>query len=361
VATARARKAAAVAAVRPRKVARPANEDGHVEPSYFASGNGKAELKFVSSGCAVMDEALGGGYVLGRVANLVGDRSVGKTLNAMEVCANVARSYPDAAIRYAEAEAAFDRPYAGALGIPLDRIEFNRDDQPLETVEDLYEDILSFLDRNIGRPGLYVLDSLDALSDDAEVAGKFNEASYGGAKPKAIGQLFRRLVQRIADQDVLLLIVSQIRDVLNARPFQETKRRSGGKALDFYATHIVWLSEIKKIKRTINKIERTVGVDIKARVRKNKIGLPFREAEYPVLFGYGIDDMTASVEWLIANHMESRLAEFDMSKAGYPVLLRSLRDTGGFIATDMRRRLADVVRTEWASVETSFLPKSRKY
>lgn len=359
---------------RRRAVVAHVNGNGASVPSYFASGSAKSELRFVSSGCSVLDEALGGGYVLGRTVNIVGDKSAGKTLSAMEVCANFAMQFPDGWIRYGESEAAFDQPYAGALGIPLSRILFNdarkrKDketgkmlDVPLETVEDLYDDMLYYLDKfKDVKQGLYIIDSLDALSDDAEMEADFNQASYGGAKPKAIGQLFRRLTQRLEEQGVLFIVVSQIRDKLNAGPFQETKTRSGGKALDFYATHIVWLAEIKKLKRTIGGIERIVGVDVKARVRKNKVGLPFRECEYPILFGYGIDDLTASVEWLVENKRESLLAGFGMSKTGYSTLLSSLRNKGGPEVADMRARLNAVIRTEWAKIETGFLPQSRKY
>lgn len=334
-------------------------------PSYFASGATKGSdiLRFVSSGCAVLDEALGGGYVLGRCANIVGDKSAGKTLSAMEIIANFCLKY-DGPVRYAESEAAFDEAYAGALGMPLDRIMFNPDGQPMQTVEDLYDDLEKFLDLMLAKKateGVYVIDSLDALSMDAELDEEFNKDSFGGAKPKAIGQLFRRLVRRMEDMGVLFVVVSQIRDVMNAKPFQETKKRSGGKALDFYATHIVWLTETGKIKRTVAKLIRVVGIDVLARVRKNKIGLPFREASYPLLFGYGIDDMTASIDWLIANNREAMLADLGMSKAGYPTLVFQLRNEGGQEARSMRDRLSSVVRREWANIETSFLPKASKY
>ena len=352
-----------------RRIGGPPEPPESAHGAYFASGNEKKDLRFVSTGCAVLDEALGGGYVLGRVANIVGDRSAGKTLQAQEVSANFAAQYPKGVIRYAEAEAAWDMPYAEALGMPIDRIDFNGWDAkegesplPLETVEDLYEDLERWLDANKKKKEkLYIIDSLDALSDDAEMDAEFNKASFGGAKPKAIGQLFRRLVRRLEEEGCLFIVISQIREKLNAVPFGETKTRSGGKALDFYATHIVWLIQKGKLKAKVDKIERVVGVDVMADIRKNKVGLPFRKADYSILFGYGIDDMRASVNWLVNNGRSHVLKEAGMSQAGSGVLIDSVRNKGGDAARELRAKLAALVRREWAIVETTFLPKSSKY
>lgn len=338
-------------------------EEGPEEaPSYFASGAHKDNLRFISTGSAVMDEALGGGVALGRCINIVGDKSSGKTLLAMELCANFFKQYGDVGgwMRYAEAEAAFDQEYAAALGIPTHEILFNPDGKPLETVEDLYKDMTACLDKFKGKPGLYIIDSLDALSDEAELGREFNEGSYGGTKPKAIGKMFRMNIGRLEEQDVALVVISQLRDKLNVT-FGETKTRSGGRALDFYATHIMWLAEIGKMKQTKEGIERIVGVNVEAYVKKNKVGLAFRRARYPVLFGYGIDDLTSGVEWLIENKREHFLEGLGLSKSGYKIKLTSLRNKGGEEARAMRERLRVIIRAEWAKIETTFLPQSKKY
>jgi RecA/RadA recombinase len=333
--------------------------------NYFASGADKpdSDLEFIPTGCSVLDEALSGGIALGRTVNIVGDKSAGKTLLAMEITANFHTVFAaqGARSRYAESEAAFDKPYAGALGMPVDLIEFNNGGKPLQTVEDLYDDMVRFMDENPGVPKLYIIDSLDALSDDEEMEAAFDKDSFGGKKPKLIGQLFRRLIDRMEEEKMAFVVVSQIRDVMNAGPFQEKTKRSGGRALDFYATHIIWLNEMGKIKRTMAKIDRIVGVDVRARIRKNKVGLPFRECEYPVLFGYGIDDMMASAKWLVENHREAMLTPLGMSKAGYPVMIPIIRDRGGDEAREMRASLAKIVRREWQIIETGFLPKAKKY
>jgi len=337
----------------------PSSDEEPVNVSYFTSGADEKDLEFFSSGCALVDEILGGGYALGRTSNIVGDKSAGKTLLAMEGMANFALAFHDGAMRYAEAEDAFDERYAEALGAPISRIEFNGKN-PMATIEDWYNDLNRWMDSMKDRPGLYVVDSLDALSDSAEMERGFDEGTFGGNKPKQIGKLFRMINDRMAQQRVHLMVVSQLRDKLGVT-FGETKTRSGGKALDYYASQIMWLAEIGKIKREINGIQRIVGVDVKARVKKNKVGLPFRECEYPILFGYGIDDLQAMVSWLFDVKREELLKGIGFSKNGYKVRINNIRNKGGEEARDMRTTLRALVRQEWAKIETDFLPHSRKY
>jgi recombination protein RecA len=349
---------------------------GQAASTYFSNMEEKEGLEFVSAGAAVIDCMLGGGWALGRVVNIVGDRSAGKTLLAIEACANFHMSYPDAPICYAESEAAFDEAYAEALGMPVKAVDFavkkkggkGEADEPLRTIEDWYENVKAFIAKVKEMPakkggprGLYILDSLDALSDDAEQAREIGEASYGGSKPKKLGELFRRLVQDLEDNNILLIVVSQLRDKLNVT-FGEKQTRSGGRALDFYASHIVWLAEIGKLLKTMSGIERVIGVKVKARVKKNKVGLPFRDCQYPILFGYGVDDLTANVEWLIEAGREELLKErVGMSKAGYKVRVANLRDKGGDTVREVRAELRKLVQKEWQTIEQGFLPKSRKY
>jgi len=346
-------------------------DDGEDRPSlsYFADLD-KEGLEFINSGCSLLDCALSGGWVLGRVTNIVGDRSAGKTLLAIEACANFHQQYPDGISRYAESEAAFDEGYAGALGMPMERVDMGKagtfgrkEDEPMETVEDWYRSAEAFTKRceEAKVPGLYIIDSFDALSDEAEMLREIDKGSFGAGKAKKSGELFRKLVRRMEKARVALIVVSQIRDKLNVT-FGETKTRSGGRALDFYATHIVWLAEIGKIKKTIKGIERPVGVDVRAKVKKNKVGLPFRECDYPIMFGYGVDDMMAAAEWVVKELKRPELlAEADMSANGYKIRINNLRDKGGAEAREVRKKLAATVRREWQAIEEGFVPRARKY
>lgn len=338
--------------------------------SYFASTT-KPGIDLVPSGAVLLDCVGGGGYPLGRIVNIVGDKSAGKTLLAIEAVANFVAMYPEGKVRYFEAEAAFDEQYAAALGMPVDVVDFGKpgthgrtERAKQRTIEDWYNEMDRFLAARAkdGLPAIFVVDSFDSLSDDAEMLRDINEGTYGQGKAKKSGELFRKMVDRIEDSRVLLIIISQLRDKINAMTFGEKQTRSGGRALDFYASQIYWLAEIGKIKKVIDKVERVIGVNVKARNKKNKVGLPYRECEYPILFGYGIDDITASVEWLIEVGCEDKLKEaVGMSKAGYKVRIQNLRDKGGAPLVEVRKQLNALVRKEWERIESGFLPKSRKY
>src|SRR4051812_10773815 len=125
-------------------------------------------LQSFSTGSTLLDLALGGGWPVGRIFNIVGDKSVGKTLLAVEAFANFSIKYKGSLMRYAEAEAAFDESFAELLGFPK---SVSRPKELLNTVEDFRDDLSKFLKdlEEEDSAGLYILDSLDALSDESEV------------------------------------------------------------------------------------------------------------------------------------------------------------------------------------------------
>ena len=184
--------------------------------TYFASSAERDGLEFFSTGCALLDQVMGGGYVLGRMTNVIGDKSTGKTLLAIEAVINFLRKWVDGYVRYAEAEAAFDQKYAAAMGMPITQVDWasmlSEDGENDRTVEWLFDDITATIKKLKGRPGLYIVDSLDALSDRDELERDISKGSFGQAKAKKIGELFRRLAGEIESSRLCVLIISQIRD-----------------------------------------------------------------------------------------------------------------------------------------------------
>lgn len=312
---------------------------------------------FLPSGSTLLDLVNGGGWGIGSIVNIVGDKSSGKTLLAIEACANFARLYGDDDIRYAEAEAAFNIDYARSMGLPIGVIPSSVGE--IKTVEDFAKDFQQFLsDRNGRDPCLYILDSLDALSDDAEAGSEIGTATYGTKKARMMSEMFRRYAALANEKKCLLIIISQIRDKIGVT-FGETKTRSGGRALDFYASQIVWLVEIGKVQRTLHSQKRVVGVNVLARNRKNKLGLPFREAEFELLFQYGIADEQSMLDWLKKHKAESLLHEPLATFSRRLAAAMEQQDRAAVRA--INNQLADAVAECWYAIEEELRPPMRKY
>jgi recombination protein RecA len=311
-------------------------------------------VKFVSSGSTLLDLVLGGGWAQGRVFNIVGDKSAGKTLLAIEAMINFSIIASPECVHYQEAESAFDEDYAKLLGMP-DGISRGDD---IRTVEDWERELDKYLAKLSGKyPSLYILDSLDALSDVAEMKRDIGDASYGGAKAKKVSELFRKRVSTLEEKNCTLGIISQIRDNIGVT-FGETKKRSGGRALDFYASQVIWLAEVGKLKRTVYGVERVVGVKTQIRNKKNKVGPPFREAEVEILFNYGVDDEESMINWLAkykalaGDHTDKEIRQ-QIARA------RKERDRPELAAiTDMLR---EMTRDKWQAVEAALMPPMSKY
>lgn len=311
----------------------------------------------MSTGCGLLDCVLGGGYGLGRITNIVGDKSTGKTLLAIEAMVQFLRNFKTGLAAYCETEAAFDDAYAASLGLPIKKVLRPE----CSTVEDLFEDMQTFINKCKEQdvPGLYIVDSLDALSDKAEQDRKITDSTYGASKPKQLGQLFRRLVKPLEQTKVLVIIISQVRDAIGVT-FGNKHTRSGGRALDFYASQIIWLAHIGQMHRTVNKIKRAVGVHIKAKTSKNKLGLPFRECQFDILFNYGIDDIAAGLAFLKDSGKleELGIGATDKAIAGFR---KTFMDADHADQKEMRDELNRVVQEAWDEIEQSFAPVKGKY
>jgi recombination protein RecA len=295
-------------------------------------------LRFIETGCTLLDCVLGGGWPLGRVANIVGDKAVGKTLLAIEACANFSRQYPDGLIWYREAEAAFDVPYAESVGLPVNRVDFGPDgpDTAWNTIEDIFEDLAECLAlaEKRGKPGLYIIDSLDALTSRADLEVSVDKG-YRLRKQAVLGQLFNHFARLIRQTSVCLIVISQLRVNIGVT-FGEKYRRSGGMALDFYASQILWLRNKGNIIRKLGGFKKAVGVRVHAKCKKNKVSMPMGECEFIIRFGYGVDSDAANTAFLEEAHVK------------LPAQAESVE-------------LATLAKAVWTKREATFAPTSRKY
>jgi recombination protein RecA len=318
--------------------------------NYF-SGK-KEKLDFITSGSTLLDLALGGGWAERRIANVVGDKSTGKTLLCIEATANFAIKYPKGRIRYREAESAFDKLYAAALGMPIDRIDFGS--KRIATVEDLTK-----ICEKAKQKEFVVVDSLDALSDRSEMDRDIDEGSYGANKAKKMSELFRRLTQTMSDKDVTLLIVSQVRDKIGAM-FGAKHTRTGGRAMDFYASQVLMLAHLGRIVKTSRGLKRATGVKILGKLDKNKISLPFREAEFPIHFGYGVDDAQSMINWLkVTKGFKAK--NYGLSEEESKAALKTLLDMTRAEERKIMTMLREDVTARWYEIEKDLMPKRSKY
>lgn len=316
-----------------------------------------SNLRFINTGCTLLNCVLGGGYAIGKIINVVGDRATGKSLLAIEAVPNFLESFPNGMVKYIETEEAFDPQYVEALGVPPNRIRLERD---IQTVEQWYNDITETMEKcakeNI--PCLYILDSLDALSDDAEAKEKIGASSYGVAKPRMLSKIFRLIIKNISYSNTTVIIVSQVREKIGV-VFGEPHTRSGGKALDFYASQIFWLYEKGKIKKVIGGVERATGVNIHVRNKKNRMGSPYRECDFQIQFGYGVDDLVSCLDWLITVSGEEPVLGY--TKNNVKVRISALLKKGQEDVLMETAKVQELVRQTWAEVEARFAPKLKKY
>jgi recombination protein RecA len=325
--------------------------------NYFARRNNGIE--FIPSGAAVLDCTLGGGWPLSRISNIIGDESTGKTLMAIEACANFARKYPKGNIYYRESESAFDEPYAEALGMPTDRVQFIDPDE-FVTVEDFYEDLCKAVTETAKRntTALYIVDSLDALSDKAELKRDFDQGTYGGEKAKQMGKLLRMCKGEVSRARMCLIIVSQTRDRITEgfmAKFAKKKTRSGGRALDFYASQCLWLSHLNTLTAQHAKIKRPVGIRIRAKCEKNKISLPLRTCEFTIRFGHGIDSLASGLDWL--EDIDRWKDVIDVTRPSYQRRIDGMPDPVYWAEV---RRVDEAVTALWAETEELFLAGTRQ-
>jgi len=306
-----------------------------------------------STGSTLLDLILGGGWAVGRVGNLVGDRSTGKTLCAIEAAAGFHKLFPKGHARYLEAESAFDPAYAASVGLPQDHYSLV---QNIDVLEGVFDDVRATIKKYPGQPILYIVDSLDALSTNAEMARDINENALVAAKARVLSEFFRRTVREMSVANCTLLIVNQIRDMIGGT--FPVKVKGGGRALNFYLSQEIWLAETAKIERTVHGIKRAIGIEVSVKNKKNKVGAPYREAKMIIMFDYGLDDEISNLGWL----KDAKVTELE----GIPLKeledhVKKLRNERNLVEL---RDISQIIRTKtqqiWMEIEQALQPPVRK-
>ena len=271
--------------------------------AYFLDGQEETPTDltdFISTGNTMLDIAISnrphGGIAVGRITELTGLEASGKSLVAASILANTQKRGGIAVL--IDTENAVNPEFFNAVGLDLKMLHYI----PADTVEEVFDRITHLIEkiRSSKKDILVtiVVDSVAAASTSTEMAADFTKDGYATAKAIIISKAMRKITNLIGREKIALIFTNQLRLKMNAPAFSDPYTTSGGKAIGFHSSTRLRLSQTGKLKDSKGNV---IGVSTKAVVTKNRLGPPYREAEFNIYFNRGIDDYSSWLDVLKEN------------------------------------------------------------
>ena len=243
----------------------------------------KVRVDCIPTGAINLDAAIGvGGIPRGRVTEIYGPESSGKTTLCLHVVANAQRAGGTAA--FIDAEHALDTEYAARLGVDIDKLLVSQPDTGEQAME-----ICEVLVRS-GAVDVIVIDSVAALVPKAEIEGEMGD-SHMGLQARLMSQALRKLTGAIARSNTSVIFINQLREKIGVM-FGNPETTTGGKALKFYASLRLDIRRIGPVKEK----EDIIGSHVRVKVVKNKVAPPFKQAEFDIMYAEGISHSSLLVD-----------------------------------------------------------------